>query len=260
MSTERPVESEGPAADEPDVFRRRYRVRFDEAGPDALVRASTLLRFAQDVAWIHSEVLGFDRSWYERRALAWLVRAADLELRAPIAMGAEIELTTSVVGYRKVWARRRSEARLDGRLAALVDTDWVLVDGRGAPSRIPPEFDEAFPSRGIPVQLARVVLPPAPTAAARRVFRVRPHELDPNDHVNNASYVDWLEESVLAAGSDGSAASALARLPRRYRLEYATAAGPAVELVADTWRDDAGWSHRVALTDGAEVLRSRLEA
>ena len=32
-----------------------YRVRFDEAGADGRVRTGSLLRYAQDIAWRHSE-------------------------------------------------------------------------------------------------------------------------------------------------------------------------------------------------------------
>ena len=41
-----------------------YRVRFDEAGPDGNLRTSTLLRYAQDLAWYHSAQRGFTRAWY----------------------------------------------------------------------------------------------------------------------------------------------------------------------------------------------------
>lgn len=38
----------------PDTCSAPYRVRFDEAGPDGLLRTSVLLRLAQDLAWHHS--------------------------------------------------------------------------------------------------------------------------------------------------------------------------------------------------------------
>ena len=60
------------------VFTRRiertYRVRFDEAGPDGSLKSGGYLRFAQDLAWIHSESGGFGRDWYSERGLTWLVR------------------------------------------------------------------------------------------------------------------------------------------------------------------------------------------
>ena len=50
----------------PLVHEARYRVRFDEAGPDGLAPDVGLMRYAQDVAWQHSTALGFDRAWYAR--------------------------------------------------------------------------------------------------------------------------------------------------------------------------------------------------
>lgn len=240
-----------------------YRVRFDESTPAGLARTSALLRYTQDVAWAHSEALGFDRAWYAERGLAWLVRAAELEVLAPIPLGSSLEVMTSVVGHRKVWARRRGEFRLGGPvgdLVAWVHTDWLLIDARGRITRVPAIFGTTFPAPLSDDTLGRVALPTAPPDAVRSRIRVRPHELDPMDHVNNAVYVDWLEESVLAAGAaDLGGAASIGRIPRRYRLEYAAAAPSDAELETETWRDGAGWAYRIT-ADGTDVLRARLEA
>ena len=58
-------------------FPAPFRVRFDEAAPDGLVRTSALLRYAQDLAWQHSDAKGFDRVWYAGRDVTWLVRTAE---------------------------------------------------------------------------------------------------------------------------------------------------------------------------------------
>jgi acyl-ACP thioesterase len=234
-----------------------YRVRFDEAGPNGLLRASGLLRYAQDIAWMHSEALGFDRAWYRERDLAWLVRAAEVNVTAGIPMGATAAVTTEVVGYRKVWARRRAEFQLNGVHAASVLTDWVLVDGRGRLTRLPDVFAERFPGSVALDGLLRVALPPAPEAARRRSFAVRPHELDPMDHVNNAVYLDWLEESILAIGPAGAAA--VDAVPRVYRLEYAASAEPGSTVETVTWPDGTGWAERQSAA-GTELLRARLDA
>ena len=59
---------------------------------------SALLRYAQDVAWIHSERLGFDRDWYAARGLTWLVRAAEVALVRAIPLGTTIDVSTTVAG------------------------------------------------------------------------------------------------------------------------------------------------------------------
>ena len=242
-------------------FSAPFRVRFDEAGPDGRVRTSSLLRYAQDLAWQHSDALGFDRVWYAGRAMTWLVRAAELAVLAPMISGDTLTGSTEVVGWRRVWSRRRTEFRdTAGVLTAWVHIDWVLIDGRGAPLRIPADFQAAFGVPDATFPLARVTLSEPPGGVVGRPVVVRPQELDPLDHVNNAVYADWMDEQVLAVGGHAGRA-AVRRLPRLVRLEYARAAEAGSTVQALTWPDaDAtAWSCRVDDADGTALLRARLE-
>jgi acyl-ACP thioesterase len=241
---------------EPDRCSAPYRVRFDEGGPDGLVRTSVLLRYTQDLAGYHSTARGYGRGWYAERGITWLVRAAEVGVVAPIAVGDELVGTTHVVGWRRVWARRRTEfATADGTLVAWVHIDWVLLDVRGAPTRIPAEFDAVFGAPVASFGLARVDLGEVPPDAVRTTFTVRPQELDPMDHVNNAVYADWLDESVIAVGGAGPVRA----VPRLARLEYARAAEPWAVIAAEVWPDGSAWSCRISDADGTDLLRARLE-
>jgi acyl-CoA thioesterase FadM len=239
-----------------------YRIRFDECDADGIVRTSSLLRYAQDVAWIHSEELGFDRAWYTSRGLAWVVRAAELAILQPVPLGTTLSVSTRITGFRKVWARRRTEARTpDGTLALWVHTDWVMTDARGLPGRVPPEFPAAFATPPGPFEPGRVPLPATPDDAVVVETRVRPQDVDPMGHVNNAAYIDYVEEALLASGD--SAVAAMRAIPRRVRIEYVQAAVPGSVLQGAAWRhDDAGgegWAWR--LTDPAgdrDITRSRV--
>ena len=245
MSRTEPVECSAP-----------YRVRFDEAAPDGLIRTSVLLRYTQDLASYHSTVLGFGRAWYAERGITWLVRAAEVAVLAPIPVGSDLVGTTTVVGGRRVWARRRSEFQDPaGRLVARVLIDWVLLDARGSPTRIPPEFDVVFGTSAADVKPARVDIGDVPPGAARLTYTVRRHELDPMDHVNNAVYADWLDEAVIAARDE----PAVRAIPRLVRLEYVRSAEPSERLVGSTWNDGTGWSFDLVSEAGADRLRARLE-
>jgi acyl-CoA thioesterase FadM len=250
--------SDRPAR-EPDACTAPYRVRFDECGPDGLLRTSVLLRYAQDLAWYHSAQRGFTRAWYAERGLVWLARAAEAAVLAPVRVGDELLGTTRVVGWRRVWARRRTEfTDANGGLVGWTHVDWVLLDARGAPTRIPPEFDGAFGAPDATFPLGRVDPGPAPAGADQATFVVRPQELDPMDHANNAVYADWVEERVIAAGGpDGIAASR--ELPRLGRFEYARPAEPAMSVTAVTWRtDDGAWWCRLQDGAGTDLLRAYL--
>lgn len=240
-----------PVAGVDNGYLTGYRVRFDEAGPDGLVRASTLLRYAQDVAWRHSEHLGFDRGWYQARGLGWVVRGLELDLRQPIPMGHTLRVSTAVVGHRRIWARRLGECRLaDGSLAATVTTDWVLLDSRNRVVRIPADFGVAFTNPEVRSEIIRVAAPAGSTAATSRL-RVRASELDPLDHVNNAVYVDWIDEALQSAGW-GSATA----LPRVARIEYLASAERGDEVTVDLHGGAGGWTAVIRRSDGLDLVRA----
>jgi acyl-ACP thioesterase len=242
---------------QPDTCSSPYRVRFDEAGPDGFLRTSVLLRMAQDVAWLHSSSRGFTRAWYRDRGLTWLARAAEVTVLSQVRVGDELVGTTQVVGWRRVWARRRTDfVDQTGTTVAWTHVDWVLLDARGAPTRVPKEFDGVFWAPDATFPLGRVTLSEPPDGASRATFAVRPQELDPMDHVNNAVYADWLDEQVIAAGDR----EAVHAIPRVMRLEYARAAEAGATVVAHAWRDGSGWSCRIADAAGTDLLRARLES
>ena len=197
-----------------------------------------------------------------RRARARVARPRSRARRFwPIPLGTSLEVTTSVAGHRQglgppASASSASRAATDGGLVAWVHTDWLLIDARGRITRVPAIFGTTFPAPLSDDTLGRVAIPAPPPSAARQRFRVRPHELDPMDHVNNAVYVDWLEETVIAAGPDGARRppAGPAALPARGRGRRSA-----------TWSSrrrhgatERGWAHRTA-ADGTDVFRARLD-
>jgi medium-chain acyl-[acyl-carrier-protein] hydrolase len=237
-----------------------FRVRFDESGPDGRIRTSIALRFAQDAAWQHAEALGIGRRWYAERSLDWLVRAAQVRILAPIATGDRLLVTTQVVGFRRVWARRRTDVRtLDARPVATIETDWVIVDSaRAAPTRIPAGIIARFSGASGSFEPHRVELPPTPQIATRMAVTIRRADLDPLGHVNNGTYLDWAEDGVEQAVGPG----AIEWLPRTWTLEYVAPAGPGAPVEVAAWadRDRSGGGCVRVEHAGSEQLRARIEA
>lgn len=233
-----------------------YRVRFDESTPAGTVRASALVRYAQDAAWVHSEALGYDRTWYAERGLTWLVRSLELCILEPAVTGVTLEVTTRVTGYRKVWARRLATiADRTGDLAAWIHTDWVMVDGRGLPHRVPEEFQRRFVVPEAGFDPVRVPALDPPDDAVHVPLAVRRGELDPMGHANNAVYIDYLEEAV---GRSDAGALLLETVPRTYRGEYIASAVPAAELLGEAWPDGPGQRYRLSGRGGGDLFRGIL--
>ncbi len=241
----------------PQRIEQPYRARFDECGADGFMRSSGYLRYAQEVAWVHSELLGLDRAWYEERQLTWVVRSLQLDVVSPIVHGQTFTVSTEVVGWRRALSRRRTElCGPDGSLSALVLIDWVGLGPTGTPVRIPAEIVAMLNESGAATfEPIRAALPKAPADAATRQVSVLPRDIDPMAHVNNAAYLDYLEEGLAAAGAEAD----LSRVPRRYRLEYVTAAELGDRLHATVWREGPGWAYRLNGEGARDILRARLE-
>jgi acyl-ACP thioesterase len=236
---------------------RPYRVRFEEATAAETMRTAIYLAWAADVAWQHSTLLGFGREWYSDRGLFWLVRAARLDVLAPIPTYGEVAVTTEVAGYRRVAARRHSEVRDSaGELLARIEIDWVMTNERGVPTRVPVEFQKFVADVSATFEMLRVALPPAPPDAVEGTFHVRRRDLDPLDHVNNSIYIEYLEEALEVAGQ-GSLISAT---PRRYEIDFVATAERGHPLTDRTWPLEDGWAYRLSRDDGAELFRARVTA
>jgi len=73
-------------------------------------------------------------------------------------------------------------------------------------------------------------------------------------HVNNAVYLDWMDEAIATAGGVDDVRAAA----RRYRLEYLRSAGSGAVLRSLAWREGGGWAWRLA-DDAGDLLRGRLD-
>lgn len=229
-----------------------YRVRFDEGGPDGALRTSAYLRYMQDAASVHSSRLGYSRERYLEEGLFWLVRHLELTIHAPSFPGALVAVSTEVRGFRRIWARRRSEFRApDGTLLAEADIDWVLTSQEGRPTRVPDDIVRAFPGLDRDYRPARLELPPAPPDATARERRAEAHETDPMGHVNNAAYLDQFEALL----DDLGAADLRAAMPRRLLVEYLAPARLGAVLAWSAWPIEGGVAGSLRLDSGEEVLR-----
>src|SRR3954470_7144564 len=167
----------GNGQGDPKRFAVPYRIRFDEANGDGFLPPSGYVRYAQDVAWQHSDARGFDRAWYAARHLLLLVRWVELELVSPAKFGSTVVVSTRVTGARRALARRRTDVRSEsGELHAVVLTDWILLGGKGRPARVPADISDAF-SDGQTFAPGRVTIGPRPADATEVELRVRPQDL-----------------------------------------------------------------------------------
>jgi len=179
-----------------------------------------------------------------------LVRRAYLFLGKPVPYGAVLDVTTSVVGVRRFWARRENVVRDPaGMLVGSAAMDWIFTDEAGRPGRVPPAMERAFPVEHAQAPAARLDIDDPPGYLGPDLCVVRAHEMDPRGHMNNAAYLDLFEDALAGLGLDPQ------ERPVLYALEYlkSVRAGDALERFV--WDRPSGISMIVRAPDGAAIVR-----
>ena len=205
-------------------------VRLGDVDPTGRLRLDAVARYLQDVASDDAADAGLDTGWVARRTM--------IEVRQPAVLGERVELTTFCSGTGRSWAERRTS--LTGAAGASIEAVslWVQIDATtGRPTALGDVFHmnygEAAAGRHVS---SRLVLPP-PDGTSTRSWMVRAVDLDPYEHVNNASQWAILEE-VLPPGRGAATAELEHVLPidvdTPVELHVATAEGMvSAWLVAD---------------------------
>lgn len=259
----------------PRVHERTFRVRAAECDIHGVVRDANFLRYMETAAYDASAAAGYDRARYLALGRIWLIRETLLELHGELHLEEAVTVRTWVADFRRVRSRRAYELRhaATGALIATAVTDWAYLEtATGRPAAIPPEMVAAFFPEGYteapdPRPRFPSAEPPATAFTHRR--RVEWRDLDSAGHVNNAAYLDYVDEAarrhLAACGWPTArlAAAEVALAAQRHHIEYRHQALPDEELAVSTWlvsaTPDAALRHTVIrrAADGELLAQAR---
>jgi acyl-CoA thioester hydrolase len=260
----------------PLTLVRTFRVRHYECDAYGHVNYANYLRYMQEAAFDASAAAGYDMARYEAMGRHWLARETDIEYLHPLRYGDSVQVKTWVADFRPVRSLRAYEFRLaeSGELVARAHTDWVFLDSATLrPTPIPQELLAAFFPEGLPDPAPPrprfPSAPPPPPGVFRLRRRVEWRDIGPEQHVNNAVYLSYLEDcGVQVAAAHGwpmsrGQAEGFAIVARRHRIEYRQPAVLDEELELATWLSDVKRASVVRhytvtrVSDGALLARAR---
>lgn len=106
------------------------------------------LAWLQDVAWAHSQALGFAMADYQRIGTGCVARRHELDYLAPTFAGEVLQVATWVAenaGKVDMWRAYQIIRERDGRTVLRARTHWICIDmASGRPRRQPAEFVAAY--------------------------------------------------------------------------------------------------------------------
>jgi acyl-ACP thioesterase len=182
-----------------------YEVHSYEVGAGGAAPLPVICRFFQESAWHHARSV---KQWYDdllELGCFWVLSRLTLRMERYPLWGEKITVKTWASGIDRLFALRDFIVR-DGKNATIgsARSAWLVVNEKTRkPQRIEPFF------AGSPVLVDLRVfeelpekLPALDSPAKGQGFPVRYSDLDIQNHVNNAQYVEWCLDSFPPALHD----------------------------------------------------------
>lgn len=180
------------------IFKKDITVEYGDVNEYGRLKLSALLRYAQEISGNHSDRLGFDWDTLANKGLFWAVLRHRVVIHRLPAAGESLHLETWPMPATRA-AYPRAVRALDNEGNILFETValWVLMKTENRTMVLPGRSGVEVPG------ILRGDEPASPSSLAPGAYpnsllwTVGPEDLDINNHVNNAKYLDHVE--VLAA-------------------------------------------------------------
>ena len=206
------------------TYTARFRPGLADCAPGGRIRLDGLARWLQEVAYADVEDAQLHFS------AVWVVRRTRMSVRRFPRFADHCTATTWCSGLGRMWAERRTTIAVDGETEPAVEAVslWVhLEPGSWRPSVFSDAelavYAEAAGGRKVSARLRH----PAPDGAAELArWQFRACDCDIAGHVNNAAYLQVLEEHMLLGNALAPDEPATEPGPVELEIEYRTPAQP----------------------------------
>lgn len=175
-------------------FHKDFEVRSYQVDPDGKLSLTALSNLFQEIAWRHADSASFGRNLQEQD-LSWILSRIDIKCENLPSWGESIKVYTAGRGVDKLFAFREFLiTNPEGEVLVRAMSSWVLMNV--VTKRI------FRPEDALPANLFDPTEKPDWQPEKIRLkgelvtsekLKVRYSDLDLNNHVNNTSYVRWVE-------------------------------------------------------------------
>ncbi len=186
----------------PNIYQDTFRIRSYEVDCRGRLSILSIFNFMQEAASSHADALGVSIQQLLSNNYTWLLSRLKIKMTSYPVWTDRLTVLTWPSGTQRLFALRDFQLKdqNDNTVGAAVSA-WLIIDThKRRPARIAPFVKRLKPLEGdhiLPDTLDK--LQPLNEFDDERKFQVRFRDLDINQHVNNASYVEWVLESIPVA-------------------------------------------------------------
>ena len=186
---------------ETNVWHQHFTIRSYEVDCHSRLSIVSVFNFMQEAASQHAAALGVSIQQLLSENYTWLLSRLKIKLNTYPAWNDRLTVDTWPSGVQRLFALRDFELKdQNNHTVGAALSAWLVLDTvKKRPVRVSSFVDRLKPVEGdhiLPDRLEK--LPAIETHTHERIFQVRYTDLDINQHVNNASYVEWMLEGMPA--------------------------------------------------------------
>ncbi|HKK49651.1 MAG TPA: acyl-ACP thioesterase domain-containing protein [Alkalispirochaeta sp.] len=172
-------------------------------GPEDQVELDGVASLLQEAAWQHARKLGFAFT-EEEATFFWVLHRILVQFYRPPQWNEMVHITTWPSGMERLYALREFHIDSeDGSRLVDVSSSWIILDAvRRRPVRpqnhLPPDRIDSERLLQLPLgKLSGIPVEKSILAGTDASWQqVRPSDTDRNRHVNNARYIQWMQDAA----------------------------------------------------------------
>ncbi len=180
---------------QPTVFSEKHRVTYYEADFTRRMTIAMMLDVIILASEDHSDNLGVGAEFVRQFGVTWVVIQYDVHINRMPVVDENITINTKSKSYNKYFAYREFTIESEsGEVLMHMTGLWAAMNYKERKiASIPKETVEPFGAE----KVNQVPKMPKPQKVqyneeTKQTFRVRYTDIDSNQHVNNAHYMDWM--------------------------------------------------------------------
>jgi acyl-ACP thioesterase len=182
-----------------NIWQETFPVRFGEIDKSDRLKLSSVFQFFQEAAISHAENLGVGRSEMERTGQVWILSRISVMVNRRPQYGEVITVRSWPRGGEKLFAVRDYDIRNSSDIPVVsARSGWLIVD---LEKRRPLRPNSVMGNLPLNDGLDAMTSMPVSLEAHGNLQKVTERkalytDVDYNGHVNNVSYIKWIEDSL----------------------------------------------------------------
>lgn len=179
-------------------YTEKYTIPSYECDRSDYLKIPTLVKILIKISGSQSEELGVSDAYVHSFGLGWIILQHDMKITRLPKSGETVALTTEATSYNKFFCYRKFWIHdEEGNECVLMETTFAMMDLKARKmGSVLDEIVAPFESEKIKrIKRGEKILP-VEEVKAKKDYLVRYYDIDDNQHVNNAVYLDWMLDVV----------------------------------------------------------------